>query len=102
MDVTFNENIKYTTCEIASGVLRILFANVYLGTNISDSLANLINAINEVGTFSEDTFLNFNVRSSINLDYESMIDVVQIKYKNILAIPTWNIEPNLSITTLRF
>ena len=94
MDVTSKPGINYTGCEIASGVLRILFVKDMLGTNISESLEYLSEAVNDAGTSSDDTSLDFNARSGIQNDYKPKIGAVQAKFQEILAIPTFDIEPN--------
>ena len=94
MDVTSKPGISYTGCEIASGVLRILFVKDMLGTNVSDSLEHLSEAVNDAGTSSDDTSLDFNARCGIKNDYEPKIGAVQAKFQKILATPTFDIEPN--------
>ena len=94
MDVTPKPGINYTGCEIIDGVLRILFAKGCLGTNVNDSLDNLIEAVNEAGTSKGDTTLDFNARNGIKNDYEPKIGAIQAKFKKILDTPTFDIEPN--------
>ena len=94
MDVTSKPGISYTGCEIASGVLRILFVKDCLGTNVTDSLKSLSEAVNDAGTSSDDTSLDFNARSGIKIDYEPKIGDVQAKFQKILATPIFDIEPN--------
>ncbi|KAL8820735.1 MAG: hypothetical protein Q9191_007454 [Dirinaria sp. TL-2023a] len=94
MDVTTKSGITYTGCEIVGGVLRILFVKGALGTNVNDSLDYLSEAINQAGTSSDDTSLDFNARSSIKNDYEPKIDAVKAKWQKILALSTIDIEPN--------
>ena len=94
MDVTSKPGINYTGCEIAGGVLRILFVKDMLGTNVADSLVYLSEAVNDAGTSSDDTSLDFNARMGIKNDYESEIGAVQAKFQKILATPTLDIEPN--------
>ena len=89
-----NPKISYTGCEISGGVLRILFAKDALGSNVSDSLLNLSDAINEAGTSADDTSLNFNARSSIRLDYEPAISAVKGRFERLLSLPVFEIEPN--------
>ena len=94
MDVTSKPGINYTGCEIANGALRILFVKGMLGTNVTDSLEYLSEAVNDAGTSIDDTSLDFNARSGIKNDYEPKISAVQAKFQKILATPTFDIEPN--------
>ena len=94
MDVTSKPGINYTGCEIVGGVLRILFVKDMLGTNVTDSLVYLSEAVNDAGTSSDDNSLDFNARSGIKNDYEPKIGAVQAKFQKILATPTFDIEPN--------
>lgn len=94
MDVTSKPGINYTGCEIASGVLRILFVKDMLGTNVTDSLEYLSEAVNDAGISIDDASLDFNARSGIKNDYEPKIGAVQAKFQKILATPTFDIEPN--------
>lgn len=107
VEVTSKSGISYTGCEVSNGILRILFVKTYLGTNVNDSLESLSDAINQAGTSSNDTSLDLNARSSIKIDYEPKIDPVKAKFQRILALHTFEIEPNfehnyvLSCHTLR-
>lgn len=94
MDVTSKPGIRYTGCEIVGGVLRILFVKDMLGTNIGDSLNNLLEVVNQAGISSNDASLDFNARYSIKTDYEPEIGAVQARFQKILATPTFDIEPN--------
>ncbi|KAL8794624.1 MAG: hypothetical protein Q9195_002820 [Heterodermia aff. obscurata] len=94
MDVTSKPGINYTGCEIANGALRILFVKGSLGSNVTDSLEYLSQAVNDAGTSSDDTSLDFNARSGIKNDYEPKIGAVQAKLQKILATPTFDIKPN--------
>ena len=94
MDVTSKEGISYTTSDITSGLLRILFVEKYLGTNVRDSLDNLSEAINEAGTSSGDNSLDFKARSSIKQDYDPKVGPVKAKYEKLLDLPTFDLEPN--------
>lgn len=94
MDVTSKPGIRYTACEIVGGVLRILFVKDMLGHNISDSLSNLLQAINQAGISSDGASLDFNARSSVKTDYEPKIGAVQARFHTVLATPTFDIEPN--------
>ena len=94
MDITSKPGISYTACEIADGALRILFVKGHLGTNISEGLNNLTEAINEAGTSSDNTSLDFNARSSIKIDYEPKVGPVKAKFEKILALPAFELEPN--------
>lgn len=94
MDVTSKPEVRYSGCEIVGGVLRILFAKGALGTNASDSLVNLSDAVNQAGSSSDDASLDFNARSSIKSDYEAKIEPVKNKCQEILKLPTVEFEPN--------
>ena len=95
MNITEKPGINYTACEITSGVLRILFVKGYLGTNVSDSLDTLSEAINEAGKSGDsDSSMDFNARSGIKSDYEPKIGAVKTKFEKILELPTFEIEPN--------
>ncbi|KAL8693453.1 MAG: hypothetical protein Q9218_001724 [Villophora microphyllina] len=94
MDVTTREDIRYTACEIASGSLRILFVKGDLGTNVTDSLDNLSDAINKAGSTGDNTNMDFNAKSSIRNDYEPKIDRVKAKLQKLFALPVLELEPN--------
>ena len=91
MDVTSKPGITYTGCEIVNGVLRILFVKGCLGTNVNDSLDNLIEAVNEAGTSKDDAILDFNARNGIRNDYEPRSAPSKPSSANT---PTFDIEPN--------
>ena len=94
MDVTTKDDITYTGCDIANGMLRILFTKDYLGTNVNDNLDKLSEAVNQAGTSPDDPSLDFNARSGIKNEYEPKVGPVKAKWQKILALDNIDLDPN--------
>lgn len=66
-----------TKCDIHDGCIRILFEKDKLGTNISDSVSKLAEAVNEAGKSQDGPRLSLVARASIRDKFEPEIPKIQ-------------------------
>lgn len=94
---TTNPKISYSGCEISGGVLRLVFAGKYLGSNLSTVCLELATAVNNAGLSSSPgggAALDFDAKTSIKKDYEPAIGNVKAKIQSILGLPMLKLQPN--------
>jgi len=93
-----SESVHYSGCDVASGSLRILFNEKYLGTNIQQATFEIGAAVNKAGALAAASAgaipLSFDARNSIKNEYEAKIGEVQAKVTKLLALPFVTFTPN--------
>lgn len=97
LEQTTNPKISYSGCEISGGMLRLVFPDKYLGSNINTVCAELATAVNNAGMSSNPeggAALDFNAKNGIKKDYEPEIGNVKAKIQSILSLPMLELHPN--------
>jgi hypothetical protein len=99
MDVDEEKRFNYTGCDVVDGKLRILFHPKYLGTNISDALVYLPDALNKAeqpaGKDGKPPVMGVLARLGISKDYAPQIGAVEEKINKMLKTtiklnPMWD------------
>lgn len=80
--------------DITDGVLRILFKEDCLGTNISRALDDLAQRLNEASVAANKEALPYSVRDSIKKEYTGKIDEIQKGIAEQLHNPEVKLNPN--------
>lgn len=77
----------YTGCDVVDGKLRILFAWECLGTNASDSLSPLVDALNDAAPDPASTADGLNPVARLNIanGYAPKVEELQAKFKDMFG-----------------
>ena len=98
IEETGRSDIFYSGCEVSGGLLRILFAKNYIGTNSGSAMEDLLGAVSNAGitanASSEVAPIDFSARMSIRNDYKSKVGELQQKFRQLLNLPTLSLIPN--------
>ena len=101
LEPTDDKKIRYCSCDISNGSLRILFAKQYLSYNTNDATLpeKIAQAVNNAGIATSSGSgtgipLDFDAKSSIRSEYESKIGDVKKKLEKVLGLPVLTLSPN--------
>ncbi|MCJ1475706.1 hypothetical protein MMC13_004369 [Lambiella insularis] len=93
------DKVGIVGCDVKEGILRILFKDVYIGSNVTQSLAKLQASIEAAGypAGADAPALPLETRMNIRDHYETKIGEVQSKLAKELEIPDIKLTPNFEI-----
>ena len=100
LEPTDDKKITWCACDITNGNFRILFAKDYLGTNVRSATSEIAQAVNEAGIAMSSASgsgmipLDFDAKSSIQLQYAPKIEEVKARLQKLFAMPVLTLTPN--------
>ena len=102
LEATDSEKIgSYNGCDFANGNLRILFRKDMLGYNIGQTMEELPEAVNEAGVAAGGQGLDFAATQDVKANFDPNIPAVEAKAKEILAMPSLRLVPNLEANFMK-
>ena len=97
LEQSTDPEISASGCEISGGVLRLLFGEHRLNTNVDRVCSELPKAVNKAGVSSNPSggaALDFDAKNGIRSAYEPAIGDVKAKIQTILGLPMLELQPN--------
>ena len=94
---TTNPKVSYSGCEVSGGMLRLLFNEKNIGTNISSVCNGLSAAVNDAGVAAAPegaATLDFDAKAGIKKDYDPKIGGIKAAIQSVLGLPMLEIYPN--------